>query len=628
MKFRVAAVSFILAHALACATAKAPRYVAKVNGEEVTGDEVLQAFSRQHVAMDRILGQEGDVRKYVEKVVDRRLFLQEGYRLGLPDAPEIQQETKAFQDSKLFALIVQREIVDKSTPTEDEIRAAFSLLDREITARQMVVETREKAEELRAKVVAGEDFEILARIDSTAPSSRHGGLIKVRWGGEEQREKLLLAAEEGHLTPVFRSSVGWEFDRVEKIEKRETVDATAFEQARHRLEPIVKERKGRAREAEFRTEMWKKYDVKFGECPATAATLQKALEDKSIEPCAAWNGGRLTALQVAEKTDLVKLAQLPSDIASAEQRTLMEVLVQREVYRIEAESRGWAELPEIAQQVRVKREDLIEHKLLAEYVYRGVGATDEEARAYYDAHLDEFVVPEYFVLGHILVETPERAAELRTQISKGADFAELAKTDSKDAATAKAGGVVGPARREQLEGPLAPVVSLGEGDVSEPLQTEHGYHLVKMLKRSPARQLTWEESTADAKKQVISKKVGEIQAKWLTRLRDSGKIEVSDSGIKAYSAKRVADYKRDEEARAAKRAKKKAEAEASSGARQGAHGMGRKTFAPEQDGNKTPLSAAGPALDMPGAPASSISPAAPGAVDAGVLPLPVAPTAK
>jgi len=106
--------------------------------------------------------------------------------------------------------------------------------------------------------------------------------------------------------------------------------------------------------------------------------------------------------------------------------------------------------------------------------------TDAAVQAAYDARYKDAVPPTEYNASHILVETKERAAELRAEIDGGADFAELARANSKDGAAAN-GGDLGWFGLGMMVKPFEDaVVAMKPGEVSGPIETQFGWHLVRL----------------------------------------------------------------------------------------------------------------------------------------------------
>jgi peptidyl-prolyl cis-trans isomerase C len=124
-----------------------------------------------------------------------------------------------------------------------------------------------------------------------------------------------------------------------------------------------------------------------------------------------------------------------------------------------------------------------------------------DIRSYYDTHKGEF---EEAKASHILIRfkgsnvplkpaekdlTPEealaKAQDLRKQIVAGADFAAIAKAESDDPGTAPKGGDLGTFRHGQMVPQFDQAAfSLPVGEVSEPVRTQFGYHLIKVTTRN------------------------------------------------------------------------------------------------------------------------------------------------
>jgi hypothetical protein len=105
---------------------------------------------------------------------------------------------------------------------------------------------------------------------------------------------------------------------------------------------------------------------------------------------------------------------------------------------------------------------------------------DNAVGAYYEAHQSEF---EQACASHILVETPEEAAEVAAELRAGGDFAALALEHSTDQASAQQGGSIGCV-------PAGAIPSLDQalstqpiGAIGDPVQTEFGYHVLRVDSR-------------------------------------------------------------------------------------------------------------------------------------------------
>lgn len=121
-----------------------------------------------------------------------------------------------------------------------------------------------------------------------------------------------------------------------------------------------------------------------------------------------------------------------------------------------------------------------------------VAVTEQELKDHYEQVKERFESPERRQARHILITTGDgvddaaasrKADELAAQAKSGADFAELAKQNSKDPGSAQQGGDLGWAQRGMFVGPFEEALfSMKPGEISGPIKTQFGYHVIKLEK--------------------------------------------------------------------------------------------------------------------------------------------------
>jgi peptidyl-prolyl cis-trans isomerase D len=145
-----------------------------------------------------------------------------------------------------------------------------------------------------------------------------------------------------------------------------------------------------------------------------------------------------------------------------------------------------------------------------------VVVTEEELRARYEQDKSRYVQPETRQARHILftVDDPsqdaERAAlaqQVYEQIRDGGDFAALAREHSGDSASASSGGDLGWASRDTYVQAFADkLFSMQQGEVSEPVKTEFGYHIIKLEGIRPEAGRSFEDVRAEINVQLRNEK--------------------------------------------------------------------------------------------------------------------------
>lgn len=126
-------------------------------------------------------------------------------------------------------------------------------------------------------------------------------------------------------------------------------------------------------------------------------------------------------------------------------------------------------------------------ELSVEAIAADLSITEEELKQFYEDNQQQFVGPEQRSASHILIEGNGNEAEsaieaIATRIQEGEDFAALAEELSQDPGSASQGGDLGFFERDVLDPAFEETAFSLEnvGDVSEPVKTEFGYHLIKL----------------------------------------------------------------------------------------------------------------------------------------------------
>ncbi len=140
--------------------------------------------------------------------------------------------------------------------------------------------------------------------------------------------------------------------------------------------------------------------------------------------------------------------------------------------------------------------------------------TDEAIQAAYDAQFAEFEGEDEFNASHILVESEDEAKAIKAQLDDGADFAELAKEKS-TGPSGPNGGALGWFGKGQMVPEFEnAVVALEKGSVSDPVQTQFGWHLVtlndKRKTQAPELAAVREELAQTLRQEAIQAKVDEL----------------------------------------------------------------------------------------------------------------------
>lgn len=140
--------------------------------------------------------------------------------------------------------------------------------------------------------------------------------------------------------------------------------------------------------------------------------------------------------------------------------------------------------------------------------------TDEAVQAAYDAQFSEFEGEDEFDASHILVESEDEAKALKAQLDDGADFAEMAREHS-TGPSGPNGGALGWFGKGQMVPEFEnAVLGLEKGQISDPVQTQFGWHLVilndKRKSEAPALEAVRDELAQTIQQEAIQARIDEL----------------------------------------------------------------------------------------------------------------------
>lgn len=172
------------------------------------------------------------------------------------------------------------------------------------------------------------------------------------------------------------------------------------------------------------------------------------------------------------------------------------------------------------------KQDLKNYLIIKQLLEPDIKITDEEMKAYFDENKDSFAVAEQIKASHILVADEKTANEVKQKINDGGDFAELANEYSTDESTKDSGGDLGYFAKGTMVTEFDDVAfGLAVEEVSKPVKTEYGYHIIKVEAKKKAKEANYNESKAEIKETLLDQKIDSEYTTWLEDKKKSYDIE-------------------------------------------------------------------------------------------------------
>jgi len=173
----------------------------------------------------------------------------------------------------------------------------------------------------------------------------------------------------------------------------------------------------------------------------------------------------------------------------------------------------------------------IRSQLLTEGIYDKVTAaakvTDADVNSYYAKNKANYSVPESRAVRHILVKTKAEADRIRAELVSGGDFAALAKANSLDPGSKDQGGKLTVSKGQTVPPFDKAAFSLETNEVSKPVKTQFGYHIIQPLAAVKAGSVTPLSQVQDQiRTQLVSQKKNDAVNDWVANVEKEYKGKV------------------------------------------------------------------------------------------------------
>jgi parvulin-like peptidyl-prolyl isomerase len=187
-------------------------------------------------------------------------------------------------------------------------------------------------------------------------------------------------------------------------------------------------------------------------------------------------------------------------------------------------------------------EDDIRSQLLTEGIYKKVTSdakvTDADVNSYYEKNRANYTVPESRSVRHILVKTKADADRIRAELANGGDFAALAKANSIDPGSKDAGGKLTVSKGQTVAPFDKAAFSLDTNELSQPIKTQFGYHLIQPLGAvkpgsvTPFAQVKDQIKTqleSETKNTAVNKWVADVEKEYKDKVQYAAGFEPPDT---------------------------------------------------------------------------------------------------
>ncbi|MDH3580460.1 MAG: peptidylprolyl isomerase [Hyphomicrobiales bacterium] len=246
---------------------------------------------------------------------------------------------------------------------------------------------------------------------------------------------------------------------------------------------------------------------------------------------------RVGGVDITETDIVTARAEIGSEIASIplkdRQRVLVEFLIENQLLAAAAEAEKMSETPGFDNRLKYYRRRALRDMYFEKKVRDAV--SEDSARKIYDDQVGQLKEETEVNARHILLKTEEDAFEAIERFNRGDDFAALAKELSQGPSKTQ-GGDLGYFTKGQMVKEFDEVVfKLKKGEVSEPVKTQFGWHVIKLEDKRQKKPPAFD----DVKDRIVSALVQQKAQEVMQSLRAKADVEIVDPEIKKAMEKAV-----------------------------------------------------------------------------------------
>jgi peptidyl-prolyl cis-trans isomerase C len=278
-------------------------------------------------------------------------------------------------------------------------------------------------------------------------------------------------------------------------------------------------------------------------CVATFSTHGVAADKNAV---LAEVGGKKLEAKVLEEQIANLPPQMQMMLAQNPQikKQFVERWVDTNLLALEAQKTKLDQDPAVKNKLDEAKTFILAQEYVIKEIEKKINVTDADVKAYFEKNKAEFSEPESVKASHILVKVPQDADEkawkdaeakikdIKKKLDGGADFAKLAQEMSDDPGSKAKGGDLGFFSKGRMVPEFeAAAFALKPGEVSQPVKTPFGYHLIKVVEKKDAHEKSFDEVKDQVKQNLLNQKRREALDAMLLNLKKQYSVKINETAI-------------------------------------------------------------------------------------------------
>lgn len=457
--------------------------------------------------------------------INWQLLAQEGLRLQLDTEPSFRRKVETFVKVRSLMMLKNEEVDAKAKPTPEQLWAMYE--EQYCPRWRIAVFFFATEEQAQAQAAALQQGEISTEELRELGHGEGGPLFyEAKWLRVPQITEEWFAAlkgrQPGHITtPQPKGN----YFIILHFMAEKGPDKEDFASVKKTIAAKVKDRLSGERTAALVEKLKKKYQVEvdeefLAEIDETPLEMERAEKAVITTNAGEISAGAVQAMMAKERQFRKQYKFAAEDPDRLKERVVANMLAQT-LISWEAMDRHYEKRPPFAAVYDFYRKHRLTKEIEKRYIKPQATVDEAEARAYYDAHQDEFSHPE--MVSYILVEAEENLVKrMRREIAEGADFFKVVGKHFP-------GGL--PVQQMPVNhldpGLSSPLLALSKGEVSMPFTMNNNSAMVRLVNRRAAMPLPFPQVKDEIVKKLGDEKFTAARREFLDLLKERSAITVN-----------------------------------------------------------------------------------------------------
>ena len=529
--------------------------LAKVGGDDITVQEfndVTGAASRNYPSAQGEFDQKS---RDLDSLINQRLLIQEAYKRGMDKTEALTSAVLANKDKFLLDVLYQREVKEKTKVSEAALKDYFDKLTNKIRVSHVLVENLDTAQALVTRLSQGASFEQLAYDYSVDPNAKRnrGDLGYMLWGGMStlpEFEDAAFKLQVGEVSPPIKTRYGYHIIKVVEIQPNEM--RGEFDARKANLERSLASIQETRRMVQYLQEMMDKYPITLDTTtlsylvrkrndmypPEVLASLPKGdFDDTQLDRnekelvVATWEGGQLSVMEYLTNIRKIPAPSRPSLDKYDSVKAMAFQVKLPDILAYEANKNGVENDEQYKKKVKLFRELTMADMLKTDSLMKAQQPTEEEIRAYYDAHPEEFTDEARVHVFEIQLSDELLARNLARSIRSLDAFKKKSMEVNERAGRKEAGGDLGYIIRRWYPEIFDAAFKTPVGEVGGPVVAAGKYSIFYVVDRVDQTLKDFLGIKQQVASMLMSRSQDQNYSDWIAARRADTKIEIDTTAI-------------------------------------------------------------------------------------------------